>query len=535
MRYYYLKRDEPIWAGPMSRDQLAEAFDRNLLNNSSWVQWDNSPIGPIKYESIDCLYFVAHRDIAAGLPPTAYRTIEDMLAAVDRREIDMNSMVCKRAENAKPIPVTSYVRPPLKFDPAPWAFLDSRQSKNVTVIAGPNNCGKSFLLKSLQIELGQKGYLTLASRFHQGQFSRANPLSEQEKQQLYNSFVQQQLTANNNFDQVNNPQRVFQALDDEQRQLLASTVGEMLGVEVDLTQGAKQDTFTIDGDPIEITSSGVRLLMSLLATCMVSDYDVILIDEPEIGLNPRLQNALAFAIVDPRKRASLFGAVRRFIVCTHSHVFLDRSEIQNNFWLERNKKDVSIRQIQSMSEWHALQLKMLGNDLRSMFLPEAIVLVEGPSEQAFLEGCFAVTFPNHRVAVLDCKTETDMPKRLDDLKAAFGGIEQSPYTNRIFCVLDSKHQTHTGELRTRGVAQNHIVIWDHNGIEFVYPDRILSAVFSTSDRTLLQMDRNHVACNGVKKKKTELAGIVARQLKSDESWPDELETKLLEPLRKVLA
>lgn len=535
MQYHYLKRDEPMWAGPMSREQLTEAFERNLINSNTWIMWADSPIGCVKYDAIDCLYFVKHQDIVAGLPPVGYQTIDDLLQAVDRREVDMNAMVYKREEKAKPVPVSSYVRPALKFQPAPWTFVAERRSAPVTVIAGPNNCGKSFLLKSLQAELGQTAYLTLASRFHQGQFSRANPLSDQEKQQLFLSFTQQHLTSNNNFDQINNPQRVLQALDTNQRTLIANTVSEMLDVEVTLTHEPQQDRCTVDGDSIEITSSGIRLLIGLLATCMLSDYNVILVDEPEIGLNPKLQNVLSSTIFDSSWRRALFGQQKRFFISTHSHVFLDRNNIQNNFWLNRIHKDVTVRRISSMSDWHALQLKMLGNDLRSLFLPEAIVLVEGPSEQIFLEGCFGAVFPDNRIAVLDCKTETEIPKRLDDLKSTFGGIETSPYTNRVFCILDATHQTHVRQLESLGVHEDHVVVWSQNGIEYVYPDRILSKVFSTDDRSQLQLDGNHVECNGVRKKKTELAETVARQLRFDESWPEELFNKLIKPMRVVLS
>ena len=267
---------------------------------------------------------------------------------------------------------------------------------------------------------------------------------------------------------------------------------------------------------------------------MVSDYETVLIDEPEIGLNPKLQNALASTLFDSGERAKLFPPDKTFVICTHSHVFLDRANIQNNFWLDRQGKHVTVRQIRSMSEWHALQLKLLGNDLRSLFLPEAIVLVEGPSEQLFLEACFGIEFPDRRIAVLDCKTETEIPKRLDDLKATFGGIEKSPYTGRVFCVFDSQHQTHIGKLTTRGVLPKHVAIWDNNGIEFVYPDRTLSEIYATSDRSQLRLEGNHVRCNEQSFKKTELAGKVARMLRSGEEWPDELRDKLLAPIRTAI-
>ena len=114
---------------------------------------------------------------------------------------------------------------------------------------------------------------------------------------------------------------------------------------------------------------------------MLPEYSVVLIDEPEIGLSPRLQNVLATMLYDHHARNDLFPNTQQFIISTHSHVFIDRSEISNNFVLHRNGKSVSIKSMESMSALHNLQLNMLGNDLRTLFLPEAIVLVEGPSDQ----------------------------------------------------------------------------------------------------------------------------------------------------------
>ena len=67
--YYYLKRDEPIWIGPLSRTQLVEAAERDLLAGSTWIHWAHCPFQPgIKYHQIDYQYFVAHPDVIAGAP-----------------------------------------------------------------------------------------------------------------------------------------------------------------------------------------------------------------------------------------------------------------------------------------------------------------------------------------------------------------------------------------------------------------------------------------------------------------------------------
>ena len=69
--------------------------------------------------------------------------------------------------------------------------------------------------------------------------------------------------------------------------------------------------------------------------------------------------------------------LKSLFIATHSHIFLDRSAYENNFVVTKRDKLISARQLNTASDLHEVQFNMLGNDLELLYLPAAIVLVEG--------------------------------------------------------------------------------------------------------------------------------------------------------------
>jgi hypothetical protein len=56
-------------------------------------------------------------------------------------------------------------RPTTSFDPPIDQFLTSRSADHLTVLSGPNNSGKTYLLKHLRRELGSMTHFLGVSRF----------------------------------------------------------------------------------------------------------------------------------------------------------------------------------------------------------------------------------------------------------------------------------------------------------------------------------------------------------------------------------
>jgi hypothetical protein len=83
-----------------------------------------------------------------------------------------------------------------------------------------------------------------------------------------------------------------------------------------------------------------------------------------------------------------------------------------------------------------------------------------------------------------------------------------------------------------GIKREHIVVWEGNGIEYVYPRKLLERRFGQfSDFTI---NGDIVIVNGHSVTKQELNNYVVNNLRGEEELPQELMEKLLTPLEAWL-
>jgi hypothetical protein len=264
-------------------------------------------------------------------------------------------------------------------------------------------------------------------------------------------------------------------------------------------------------------------------------FRVVALDEPELGLSPMLQAKLAPIIIGRQRDEELFPHNPHFFVTTHSHVFLDKQIPTNNFVVWRNGNTIQARRCQDKQELIDIQFRMLGNDLGNLFLPDAIAFVEGETDKMYLQRVLQLAFTDRKIVVESCSS--DIAGRLNSWSSALGDLQTGPYRSRTFVVADSVMQSGLERVISRlGIPSSSVVRWRENGIEYLYPTKILSAVFGThiesTDELAIEGDR--VSAHGVTKTKMELATAVVSQITSDTEFPDEIETKLLAPLRKAI-
>jgi len=100
-------------------------------------------------------------------------------------------------------------------------------------------------------------------------------------------------------------------------------------------------------------------------------------------------------------------------------------------------------------------------------------------------------------------------------------------------VIDSRHGRELPEqLRQAGIPPTNTIVWDNNGIEFVYPRELLSARFGGDGTPTIAGDS--VSINSHVITKSDLATYVTNALTGQEALPPELHTKLLVPLERIL-
>lgn len=429
----------------------------------------------------------------------------------------------------------------LNFSPSLPQFLADRQSAYYTTLSGGNNSGKSVLLKNMKIHLGRRAYMAGPQRFYHVYELSTQRWNVQDYDSWDNSFrqnfYQEDANTETNFIDLG---RVIGALNDSKRQELFELCGALIGSQFELKRREEDNDLSpryvdMDGQNLSVGSTGTRLLMTLLGLCMDEQFDVILIDEPELGLSPRVQGELARFFADKDRRDQYFPHLNGIFVTTHSHIFLDRSNISNNFIITKSGRDVEIRQVQSMTQLHDLQFNMLGNSLEALFLPSAFIICEGKTDKPFIERLIQLRHPGRRVLVLE--SQGDVKRMFRTLSQSLGDIYKSPFRNRTFVVLDSIHTHGTKEdLIDMGAVPENIVIWEHNGIEYVYPPELVANVFGCgiSDLPSLSTKNDEISLNGVTRRKTVLCEEVASAMTPETKQSNELEQKLLGPLAAAL-
>lgn len=425
----------------------------------------------------------------------------------------------------------------VEFKPDIDALIASRQGKAVTVLSGSNNSGKSLVLKHLFASLGPKSCLLTCNRFSSIDVINSQTINPDERRQIYDSFIHQH-EAGHHHEDINARQleQLIAALKDEKQDQLFEITGQLLGSSISLQKTDKDNRISpwyvdIDGQSLKFASSGTRLLFTLLANLLDEYFTTVLIDEPELGLSPRIQAVLARALYDAETRKKFFPHLQQVFVVTHSHLFLDRDVLSNNHIVEKVGDVVTSMPVQSIAELHQLQFGLLGNDLEHIFMPAAVVVVEGPCDTAYLARLFALHLPNRRVSIVVAHGDGSAPDKVHTLAEGFGDLHSSPYRPRLFVILDAKRSTKKSRLLRQGVLDDNIQIWKRNGIEWYYPKKYVAAAFRCDESELLNIDIGiePIAVNSISMSKLDLAKTVVPKV----TEVDILDPEILEFLHKL--
>jgi predicted ATPase len=430
----------------------------------------------------------------------------------------------------------------LEFKPSLQLFSQSRADNPITILAGPNNGGKSLTLKWLKATLGRSAYFIGTNRFYHVYRFSTGLREPNELDQLESSFQSNYQQEDYNYEQnVFDLNRIIIGLSDTRRSELFSLCGKLIGNSFSMKKLDEENDLSpryidMDGQNLSVSSSGTRLLMTMLGICMDDRFSALLIDEPELGLSPRLQQTLSTFLQDETEREQYFPHLKRVFIATHSHLFLSHGDIASNYVVTKQGKAITLSRIQNIGDFHRLQFNLLGNAFETMFFPSAIVIVEGKTDHLYLERVLQLRFAERRVTVIS--GGGDVKRKVHGLREALGDLEKSPFRARLLVVLDKVHQPDLcAELEKMGVFSRNIVKWSRNGIEFIYPQSILASIYScaATDVSNLSLNGDLVSLNGINKTKNELANEVISRLDSSTPLPDELEKNLLKLIEDAIS
>jgi len=424
-------------------------------------------------------------------------------------------------------------------------FELQRKQSGLTIFCGSNNSGKSFLLKNLHEKTGYTSYFLAVQRFYNAHQFTNSQFDPNKQQSLFQNFIGNFRSSDaNNEQNILDLNRLITDMSNTKRKTLFEICETLLNqsfrlVDIDPNNKFSASFIEINGINMSYTSAGTRLLVTLIATLLDDSYDTYFLDEPELGLTPRIQTSVSEFLYDNGNRKLYFPHVKNLYISTHSHIFLDRKDINNNFVISNDSGTITVNQIKDISSFHTLQFNLLGNTFESLFLPSLIIIVEGNTDFIYIKSVLDIKFPKNKLTVISAGSDTAIIQELIRLENVLLDISTSPYKNRIFVVVDKVHSSATliGDIEKRKISKENIIEWDSNGIEYQYPISILCDIFSCDEKALKKVkvvDGDKFEINGICKTKTELADLVASKLTNVTIYPNEFSSKLIDKISKTL-
>ncbi len=526
---------ELIW---VSFDELEKLVESGAIKPDATVGWDGLPGQMFACRDRNSQFFF----VTMGVTHCAASML-DLQTAAAHGTLKPKTAIFGPLLPIEGVEYARLAQTALSFRPSPQDFLSSRMTESQTILCGRNNAGKSALLKQLRIGLGSTACLLSSNRFYH--FDQVGYATDRDTHygQRYDQFVRQLYTSPHNQEQSDvQLQQLIGWMTDIQRTRLWKVCSELLGeqfslLRVDPSNELSPHYVDVGGKSLALASSGTRLLLGIVAACIDEGTDVLLIDEPEVGLSPTLQRALARFLFDKALRLSYFPHLKTVLVATHSHLFLDRAVLNNNFTVEKATDHISIKAIETFADFQDAQFALLGNELESLFLPAAIVVVEGITDAKYVRRLLRGVLPTRQIAVVNAKGDGGIAQKLHTISEAFGDLARSPYHDRILVLLDSRNSASMTDLKKCGLGEGHIQILNKNGIEHYYPADVLAQIFScdpTQVEEKLTVRDSEVSCHGRTFSKTQLVEEVLTRMDASSIPPEEIRAKLIGPLERMV-
>jgi hypothetical protein len=299
--------------------------------------------------------------------------------------------------------------------------------------------------------------------------------------------------------------------------------------------------------------TGVRAVLPLVMQLFNPDVTLLAIDEPELGLEPRMQKIIFQAIKDATKGVNDFP-LKRILIATHSHLFLDREDVSNDFTIEKNNGVVSINQLSSVEELQAATYRLLGSNPSDLFFPSNVVIVEGITDKIFLDAIYKI---GKRTGIFSSQNMVfhfigGYDKLLFAAEAIMQMLKTQAYTpvykKRICALLDKPKQYKKLVEEARkyfGDSDNtRFVLLDLDAVEYYYPLSIVNDIFNQGlnlktysaeiERFLDEISKkrkSHGQFLNQTLSKRELVDLVANKL--TDKHLDEIHPSILDLLKKA--
>lgn len=188
--------------------------------------------------------------------------------------------------------------------------------------------------------------------------------------------------------------------------------------------------------------SGLRSLLPIISALTDPKIKVLLIDEPELSLEPKVQKLLRDLLYEVSKE-------KLIVVTTHSHLFLNRKDASFNKKVWKEDGTTRITELNNDSELYDLTFSLLGNNLSDLFFPENFIIVEGSSDEIIINKILELKeIDKTKVKVVSAsgieKVSNIMNAITDTLTPLV--INDSPYKKRVVVLIDKRNTQNKDEV-----------------------------------------------------------------------------------------
>jgi hypothetical protein len=224
--------------------------------------------------------------------------------------------------------------------------------------------------------------------------------------------------------------------------------------------------------------SGLRALFPIVCALTDPALRLILIDEPEEALEPRLQKALRDLLIESATDCSI-------LVSTHSHLFLNRRDQTANYRVSKAEGQVAVEALSSNEELYDVAFQLLGSSTEDLFFPANYLIVEGASDQIVMERVLALMdVPYGRIKVVAASGIDFAPDTVEALSRALLPVvmRDSPYAERVVALIDAPHDPETHTIKElRRILGDRLVTLDEPSLEEAIPEELYTRVEMTRD------------------------------------------------------
>lgn len=235
-------------------------------------------------------------------------------------------------------------------------------------------------------------------------------------------------------------------------------VGESIVFDKDIKEG----TVPI---PPYLKGGGVQMILHLLHEIENTSADIVLIEEPENHLHPRLIKKLMKRIKEISEQQG-----KQFFITTHSPFVIDSGLLSDVWFIGQEKGSTKIKRVTDKKELGSKFLQM-GITSRDFLLSNFILIVEGLSDSIFLQGVAGKlenNFGEEGITIIDAGGDS---KEEPNYQLWVEVCQNVPLPVRL--LLDKSSSKLKKKLIKNGVKEEDIKIWERGDIEDFYPRRLI--------------------------------------------------------------